>query len=174
MGLPLFPSAPMPFLIGVHSSLMDRARKMPLGDIVIVDVDEGTHESSFDDVGELPEEVVTHLKHILKKQSSATGEAVAKAFLNAFAAMIGEYKSAFAITVTEGEVDVSSGRGWVGLCCAGPGWGCAVLGGVGGPGWGCAVLCCAGWGCDVLCWAGLGCSITCLNVIYHVYRGGSV
>ena len=139
----------MPFLIGVHSSLMDRARKMPLGDIVIVDVDEGTHESSFDDVGELPEEVVTHLKHILKKQSSATGEAVAKAFLNAFAAMIGEYKSAFAIAVTEGEVDVSSGWGWVVLCCG-------VLGR-------------AGRG-----WVGLGCSTTCLNEFCLVYRGGSV
>lgn len=80
---------------------------MPLGDIVIVDVDENTHESSFDDVGELPEEVVSHLKHILKKQSSASGEAVAKAFLNAFAAMIGEYKSAFSIVLSEGGVDVS-------------------------------------------------------------------
>ena len=137
----------MPFLIGVHSSLMDRARKMPLGDIVIVDVDEGTHESSFDDVGELPEEVVTHLKHILKKQSSATGEAVAKAFLNAFAAMIGEYKSAFAIAVTEGEVDVSSGWGWVVLCCA-------VLGGLG-----CAVVSWVGWvvlWCPGQGWVGLG------------------
>lgn len=144
----------MPFLIGVHSSLMDRARKMPLGDIVIVDVDEGTHESSFDDVGELPEEVVAHLKHILKKQSSASGEAVAKAFLNAFAAMIGEYKSAFAIAVTEGEVDVSSGWGWVVLCC---------------PGWDWVGLWCPGQG-----WVGLGCSTTCLNEFCLVYRGGSM
>ena len=102
----------MPFLIGVHSSLMDKARKMPLGDIVIVDVDENTHESAFDDVGELPEEVVSHLKHILKKQSSAIGEAVPKAFLDAFAAMIGEYKSAFAIAVVECEVNVSSSVEW--------------------------------------------------------------
>ena len=60
----------MPFLIGIHSSLMERVRKMPLDDIVILDVDANTVEKPehFDDVEQLPPRVVrrdevTFLRH---------------------------------------------------------------------------------------------------------------
>ena len=84
-----------------------KVQKMPLGDIVTIDIDAQTLESPYDDLGQFPEDVVSALKHTLKKPSSATGETVARAFVSTFAALIGQYKSAFAVQTTEKTVDVS-------------------------------------------------------------------
>jgi hypothetical protein len=97
--------APMPFLIGVHSSLMEKVNRMPLGDVVLIDIDAQTLESCYDDLGEFPEYIVSPLKHTLKKPSSATGETVARAFVGTWAGLIGQYKSAFEIKTKEVEVD---------------------------------------------------------------------
>ena len=53
----------MPFLIGVHSSLMDKVRKMPLDEVVILDADENTVElpAVFNDLQSMPEDVVSVL-----------------------------------------------------------------------------------------------------------------
>ena len=80
---------------------------MPLGDIVIVDIDANTLESPFDDLAELPEDIISDVKHVLKKQSSCYGETVARAFVMAFIAMIGDYKEGFAVKTTEIEINVS-------------------------------------------------------------------
>ena len=53
--------------------------RMPMDDVVILDVDESTIESPhFDDLLSLPPDVVSNLKHILKKQSSAYGDTVTR------------------------------------------------------------------------------------------------
>ena len=90
---------------------------MPLGDIVTIDIDAQTLESPYDDLGQFPEDVVSALKHTLKKPSSATGETVARAFVSTFAALIGQYKSAFAVQTTEKKVDVSSASNSVYIAC---------------------------------------------------------
>ena len=78
---------------------------MPMDDVVILDVDESTIESPHcEDLGILPTEVVSNLKHVLKRQSSAYGDTVARSFLLAQVAMIGGYRSA--LKFREGEKEV--------------------------------------------------------------------
>ncbi|XP_067893802.1 DENN domain-containing protein 1B isoform X3 [Heterodontus francisci] len=84
--------APMPYLVGVHLSLMDKVKNKALEDVIILNVDTNTLETPFDDLHNLPSEVVTSLKYKLKKQSTATGDGVARAFLKAQAALFGSYR----------------------------------------------------------------------------------
>ncbi|XP_061460501.1 DENN domain-containing protein 1A isoform X3 [Rhineura floridana] len=89
--------APMPYLIGIHSSLMEKVRNMALEDVVILNVDTNTLETPFDDLQSLPNDVVSALKSRLKKVSMTTGDGVARAFLKAQAAFFGSYRSALKI-----------------------------------------------------------------------------
>ncbi|XP_014387838.1 PREDICTED: DENN domain-containing protein 1B [Myotis brandtii] len=86
--------APMPYLIGVHSSLIERVKNKSLEDVVMLNVDTNTLESPFHDLDNLPSDVVSALKTKLKKQSTATGDGVARAFLRAQAALFGCYRDA--------------------------------------------------------------------------------
>ncbi|KAM6065824.1 DENN domain-containing protein 1B isoform 3-T3 [Chlamydotis macqueenii] len=86
--------APMPYLIGVHLSLIERVKNRSLEDVVLLNVDTNTLETPFNDLNNLPGEVVSALKNKLKKQSTATGDGVAKAFLRAQAALFGSYRDA--------------------------------------------------------------------------------
>ncbi|XP_042568389.1 LOW QUALITY PROTEIN: DENN domain-containing protein 1B-like [Cyprinus carpio] len=86
--------APMPYLVGVHLSLLERVKSRSLEDVVILNVDTNTLESPADDLHNLPSDVVSSLKSKLKKQSTATGSGVARAFLHAQAALFGSYRDA--------------------------------------------------------------------------------
>ncbi|XP_045546733.1 DENN domain-containing protein 1B isoform X2 [Salmo salar] len=86
--------APMPFLIGVHSSLTERVRSRGLEDVVILNVDTNTIESPFDDLKKIPADVVSGLKLSLKHQAASAGVGVAKAFLRAQALLFGGYGDA--------------------------------------------------------------------------------
>ncbi|XP_069315425.1 DENN domain-containing protein 1B isoform X1 [Eulemur rufifrons] len=86
--------APMPYLIGIHSSLIERVKNKSLDDVVMLNVDTNTLESPFNDLYNLPSDVVSALKNKLKKQSTATGDGVARAFLRAQAALFGSYRDA--------------------------------------------------------------------------------
>ncbi|KAL4673422.1 hypothetical protein H8959_017356 [Pygathrix nigripes] len=86
--------APMPYLIGIHSSLIERVKNKSLEDVVILNVDTNTLESPFSDLNNLPSDVVSALKNKLKKQSTAMGDGVARAFLRAQAALFGSYRDA--------------------------------------------------------------------------------
>ncbi|XP_031715414.1 DENN domain-containing protein 1B isoform X1 [Anarrhichthys ocellatus] len=86
--------APMPYFVGVHLSLLERVRSRSLEDVVILNVDTNTLESPFDDLHNLPSDVVSSLKSKLKKQSTATGSGVARAFLRVQAALFGSYRDA--------------------------------------------------------------------------------
>ncbi|XP_076836911.1 DENN domain-containing protein 1A isoform X2 [Brachyhypopomus gauderio] len=93
--------APMPYLIGIHSSLMEKVQGMALDDVVILNVDTNTLETPFDDLQSLPNDVVSSLKNRLKKVSTTTGDGVARAFLKAQAALFGSYRSALRIEPEE-------------------------------------------------------------------------
>ncbi|XP_067280586.1 DENN domain-containing protein 1A isoform X4 [Pseudorasbora parva] len=93
--------APMPYLIGVHSSLMERVRGMAIDDVVLLNVDTNTLETPFDDLQSLPNDVVSSLKNRLRKVSSTTGDGVARAFLKAQAALFGSYRNALHIEPEE-------------------------------------------------------------------------
>ncbi|XP_066516749.1 DENN domain-containing protein 1B isoform X2 [Hoplias malabaricus] len=86
--------APMPYLIGVHSSLIERVRSRALEDVVILNVDTNTMESPHDDLKKLPPDVVTALKVRLKRQAASPGSGVARAFLRAQALLFGGYRDA--------------------------------------------------------------------------------
>ncbi|NWI89944.1 DEN1B protein, partial [Pitta sordida] len=86
--------APMPYVIGVHLSLIEKVKNRSLEDVVLLNVDTNTLETPFNDLNNLPGEVVSALKSKLKKQSTATGDGVAKAFLRAQAALFGSYRDA--------------------------------------------------------------------------------
>ncbi|XP_013420108.1 DENN domain-containing protein 1A isoform X2 [Lingula anatina] len=94
-------SAPMPYLIGIHASLMEKARKMELGDAVVLDADKNTIETEHDDIATLPPEIVSSLKKRLRSQQAdklknhmITGDGVARAFLKALVGLIGNYRDA--------------------------------------------------------------------------------
>ncbi|XP_040914173.1 DENN domain-containing protein 1A isoform X2 [Toxotes jaculatrix] len=89
--------APMPYLIGVHSSLMEKVRGMALDDVVVLNVDTNTLETPYDDLQSLPNDVVSSLKSRLKKVSTTTGDGVARAFLKSQAALFGSYRNALQI-----------------------------------------------------------------------------
>ncbi|XP_069086528.1 DENN domain-containing protein 1C isoform X2 [Pleurodeles waltl] len=93
--------APMPYLIGVHSSLMEHVRQRPLEDVVVLNVDSNTLETPFQDLESLPADVVSLLKLRLKKQSAVTGDGVARAFLRAQALLFGSYRDALICTPEE-------------------------------------------------------------------------
>ncbi|XP_059116196.1 DENN domain-containing protein 1A isoform X6 [Peromyscus eremicus] len=93
--------APMPYLIGVHFSLMEKVRNMALDDVVILNVDTNTLETPFDDLQSLPNDVISSLKNRLKKVSTTTGDGVARAFLKAQAAFFGSYRNALRIEPEE-------------------------------------------------------------------------
>ncbi|XP_007474694.2 DENN domain-containing protein 1A isoform X4 [Monodelphis domestica] len=93
--------APMPYLIGIHLSLMEKVRSMALEDVVILNVDTNTLETPFDDLQSLPNDVVSSLKNRLKKVSTTTGDGVARAFLKAQAAFFGSYRNALKIEPEE-------------------------------------------------------------------------
>ena len=47
-----------------------------------------------DDLGNMPDDVIAELKHVLKKESSAYGDNTSKAFMLAMVSMIGGYRKA--------------------------------------------------------------------------------
>ncbi|XP_032483905.1 DENN domain-containing protein 1C isoform X5 [Phocoena sinus] len=86
--------APMPYLIGVHASLVERVREKALEDVVMMNVDSNTLETPFDDVQALPPDVVSLLRLRLRKVALAPGEGVSRLFLKAQALLFGGYRDA--------------------------------------------------------------------------------
>ena len=63
---------------------------------------------NVEDLGNMPDYVISELKHVLKKESSGYGDNAAKAFLLAMVSMIGGYRKALKFR------EVGVGRGGVG------------------------------------------------------------
>lgn len=96
----------MPFLMGVHSSMMERIRQMPINDAVILDVDRSELESPYyEDLLQIPPDVSTRLRTAIKKSSSAYGDTAARAFLQASVQMLGGYRTA--LRMREGQSEVT-------------------------------------------------------------------
>lgn len=51
--------APLPYLIGVHSSLAERVKSRGLEEVIVLNVDTNTLENPYDDFKRIPPEVVT-------------------------------------------------------------------------------------------------------------------
>ena len=85
-------SAPMPFLIGVPQPLFERIKMSELGDAVILNIDDKTFESPFNDVENLPSEIIHNLRKSLSPSKDHLGDTVARAFLQALVHLIGGYR----------------------------------------------------------------------------------
>ncbi|CAB1425367.1 unnamed protein product [Pleuronectes platessa] len=95
--------APMPYLIGVHTSLAEKVRSRGLEEVVILNVDTNTLETPFDDLKRIPSDVMSGLKLCLKRQAVSPGCGVSLAFLKAQALLFGGYRDALQ-TQKEGEI----------------------------------------------------------------------
>ncbi|XP_063305706.1 DENN domain-containing protein 1C isoform X2 [Pelobates fuscus] len=93
--------APMPYLIGVHSSLMEQMNTKTMEEVVIFNVDTNSLETPFQDLQNLPPNVVSLLKLRLRKQSALMGDGVSKVFLKAQAMLFGGYRDALICTPGE-------------------------------------------------------------------------
>ncbi|KAJ8965887.1 hypothetical protein NQ317_014282 [Molorchus minor] len=69
-----------------------QVRRHEIGDVVILDADANTVETPFDDLNNLPQEVVASLKKQLRNKS--LGDGVSRAFLRALVQLIGGYRDA--------------------------------------------------------------------------------
>ncbi|XP_076028636.1 uncharacterized protein LOC143017731 isoform X2 [Oratosquilla oratoria] len=87
--------APMPFLIGVCSSLLSKVRTEDIGEAVVLDADNNAVTTPFDDLASLPDEVIFNLKRSLKGNGGGMlGDVVARAFLRALVQLMGNYREA--------------------------------------------------------------------------------
>ncbi|XP_047489173.1 DENN domain-containing protein 1C-like isoform X2 [Penaeus chinensis] len=100
--------APMPFLIGVNTSLMSKVQMDDIGEAVILDADNNTVKTPFNDVETLPDEVVSNLKRNLKSPSNMLGDCVARAFLRALVQLIGNYKEALQFREKDSKITFNS------------------------------------------------------------------
>ncbi|KAK3088248.1 hypothetical protein FSP39_016572 [Pinctada imbricata] len=92
-------SAPMPYLIGVHKSILETIKEAELDDAMIVDVDKNKIETQYLDFEALPLEISSYLKKHLKGDKVRTmmqskGDTIPKAFLMAMVKLIGGYRDA--------------------------------------------------------------------------------
>ncbi|XP_018404533.1 PREDICTED: DENN domain-containing protein 1A [Cyphomyrmex costatus] len=93
--------APMPFLIGVPTQTLQKVPKSDLGEVVILDADNNTIESPFQDLESLPQDVVTNLKKALRNRPALLGDGVSRAFLRALVQLTAGYREA--LTLQQGE-----------------------------------------------------------------------
>ncbi|XP_043285405.1 DENN domain-containing protein 1A-like isoform X2 [Venturia canescens] len=93
--------APMPFLIGVPAPILLRVRKSDLGEVVVLDADNNTIETPFQDLESLPTDVVTNLKRALRNRPALLGDGVSRAFLRALVQLTAGYREA--LTLQQGE-----------------------------------------------------------------------
>lgn len=91
-----FLSAPMPYLIGVPEPVMKRVKSHELGDAVVLDADTNTVQTCYDDLRDLPTEVVANLSRSLKKDD-LLGDTLARAYLQAIVHLIGGYRDALGL-----------------------------------------------------------------------------
>ncbi|XP_065366630.1 DENN domain-containing protein 1B isoform X3 [Calliphora vicina] len=87
-------SAPMPYLIGVPSMVLNTMMPEELGDVVILNCDTNIFESPFDDVHSMPPEIVAHLKKELSRTNEHMNDRVSKIFLGVLVQLIGGYRDA--------------------------------------------------------------------------------
>ncbi|XP_031630159.1 DENN domain-containing protein 1B isoform X3 [Contarinia nasturtii] len=86
--------APMPYLIGVPEAVLETMTREELGEVVILNCDNKFFESPFDDVKNMPAELVSQLKKQLSNQHDHIGDRVSKIFLGVLVQLIGGYRDA--------------------------------------------------------------------------------
>ncbi|XP_043480870.1 DENN domain-containing protein 1B isoform X1 [Leptopilina heterotoma] len=89
--------APMPFLIGVPSSTLQRVNKNDMGEVVVLDADSNNVDTPFHDLESLPQDVVTNLRKALRNRPALLGDGVSRAFLRALVQLTAGYREALTL-----------------------------------------------------------------------------
>ncbi|XP_029404624.2 DENN domain-containing protein 1A isoform X5 [Bactrocera dorsalis] len=87
-------SAPMPYLIGVPQTVLETMTTDELGEVVILNCDTKVFQSPFDDVREMPADIVSQMKKQLSHSSEHIGDRVSKIFLGVLVQLISGYRDA--------------------------------------------------------------------------------
>ncbi|CAF1216909.1 unnamed protein product [Adineta ricciae] len=84
-----------PYIIGIHSSLYSKLNRNELGDVVIVNIDNRTIESQYNDLNLFPKQLVRQMRKDIQQSSQLAGDHLARVFLRTLAFVIGNYASGF-------------------------------------------------------------------------------
>lgn len=102
--LPILPESmacnsqcPAPFIIGIHTSVFSKLNRQELGDVIIVNIDEKSLESPYDDLTIFPKDLIRSLRKGIDQSSQMIGDHLARVFLRAMAFIIGNYANGFVI-----------------------------------------------------------------------------
>lgn len=76
-----------PYIIGIHSSIYSQLNRQELGDVVIVDIDQRTIQSPYDDWHLFPEEFMRQMKRDIQQSSD---DRIARIFLRTMALIVGK------------------------------------------------------------------------------------
>uniref|UniRef100_UPI00358E7D41 DENN domain-containing protein 1B-like isoform X8 n=1 Tax=Myxine glutinosa TaxID=7769 RepID=UPI00358E7D41 len=88
-----FCGAPMPFIIGVHSSLMKGVKKATgLEGVLVYHIDENTFEGDGVDNSIIPSHIESMLRTRLRRACDEEGEAVSRVFLQVQVSLFGSYR----------------------------------------------------------------------------------
>jgi hypothetical protein len=78
-----------PFIIGLHSSIYSGLNKNELGDVVVINIDNKTIESPYDDLSLFPKHLIRSMKKGVQQSSQLAGDHLARVFLRTMAFIIG-------------------------------------------------------------------------------------
>ena len=76
-----------PFIIGIDSGIYSQLNRQELGDIVLVDIDQRTMHSPYDDWHLFPQDLIRHMRRDIQQ---ASDERIARVFLRTMAMIVGE------------------------------------------------------------------------------------
>lgn len=94
------------FCIGCPDIVFNTVRREEVGDVVIIDCDKNLVENPFNDIGEMPSEIVSHLKKQLTNPSAdLRGNRIPKIFLSSLVLVIGGYRDAIKYTESKLKFD---------------------------------------------------------------------
>lgn len=79
-----------PYIIGIHSSLYSKLNRNELGDVVIVNIDNRTIESQYNDLNLFPKQLVRQMRKDIQQSSQMAGDHLARVFLRTMAFAIGK------------------------------------------------------------------------------------
>lgn len=95
-------TAPMPFIIGMHSSLYKTIEgTQTIDGVVVVNIDENVVYSPYDDTHKLPGDALSYLRSQLGKPNVSVGSNLSHAFLRTQATLFGGYRAALRFRMGE-------------------------------------------------------------------------
>jgi hypothetical protein len=91
--------APMPYCIGCPASVFSAVRREEIGEVVLINCDTNVVLSPFDDVSDLPQDILSFLKKNLTGSScDLRGDRIPRIFLSCLVQIIGGYRDAIKFT----------------------------------------------------------------------------